>query len=1082
MPPSSRAALFAPRPVFGALAGMCALGLAMIAYLGRDRAPAPYAAGGLVVAIVVCGMFALGWSERPGRPRHAFQLAVLIVLSATTAPVGWLFGPNAAYAALLALVLVVVGMTTGHSRVRFPALGGWLVYATIAIGQATVAALVLQGTLSDSSLLPVQPAGHPQWHHAAAHAALQISYIAAFLAGRAYSARYMRLSDELDAAIQRAARREALLDEARAAYQRALAVGRHGMFSGQQIGRFRLGDLIGRGGTGEVYDARDLEDGTIAAVKLMRGERLRDPVEVERFVAAARVAIGVAHPHVVRVREVGGLDAAIPYLAMEKLDGTSLARLVTERGRLDRATVRALVADACAALEAIHAAGLAHGDVSPNNLIATPGGWKLIDFGATRASGTAIAAGTPRFVAPECLSDARGSASADLYGLAACAYLALTGAEPLAEIPPRGLAHATATRMPLDPRLREVDNAIAYVLQIGLAKSPGERFEDVPAFRAAMLDAIDGSAPADALRARAARVAPWSVAPPAVEWETTDAAARRASPESTDPVDRRSSSLRDAARSGEAGAFDRREPEPLPELLPSLDATRSAAWHSALGDRVRRQRAVLLLVCLGGAVLLGAIAREREALVAAWIGIGGIALTLAIQRTASNGPRVALATLSVGPAFAFGLHSGFAAVIALVLFAGGMFRTPSRSPWWSREWVVPATIVVVHSAVYILIATGMIPDAGNTPTRYPGAPIGTGPLLHLAVMTFYVAAFVAARIIDARQAELSRRNEIATRDAAHKEMLLATARAELDRALAGESAGLFTGSRIGGFEVERLRGRGGMGEVYEARRDHQRVALKVIRPDRIANPDSLRRFSREASLLRRVDSPYVARVLEVGTDDRLPFLAMELVDGTSLAELLRTGRRIDAAFLRAMIHDVARGLEDVHRAGVLHRDVKPSNLVLTEDGEHAARSRWKLVDFGIAKLVEAPAETTGSLVMGTPAYMSPEQLEGKAIDGRSDLFGLCVVIYRAATGRPAWTTESALAATRSQPGDPCRNGELPGDVGLALRIGLATAAADRFHTASELAAAFDTAFDGRLDEALRRRARTLLAREPWARE
>jgi tRNA A-37 threonylcarbamoyl transferase component Bud32 len=473
-------------------------------------------------------------------------------------------------------------------------------------------------------------------------------------------------------------------------------------------------------------------------------------------------------------------------------------------------------------------------------------------------------------------------------------------------------------------------------------------------------------------------------------------------------------------------------------------------------------------------VLCGFIVREREALWAAWIAIAGIAITMGANRLAATWPWVIVGAFSVGPAFAFGLHSGFAAIIALVLFVGRLFRASQRTSRPTRsldnQWLILVAILVGHTVAFTLVATGVIRDAGNTPSAYAGLPHAAGWVLHALYMLAYVAAFAIASVIDRHFDQLVRSNELALRDAAQKEALLSTAREELDRALAGETGGLFTGSTIGGYVVEKLIGRGGMGEVYEARREDTKVALKVIRADRIA-PENLRRFAREASTLRQVESPYVSRVLELGSDDRVPFLAMELVDGVTLAELLRERERLDVSVIRAMIRDISRGLEDVHCAGVLHRDVKPSNLVRTSSGQ------WKLVDFGIAKFLDAPSETTGNLVIGTPPFMSPEQLTGSAIDERADVFSLCAVIYRALTGRFAWTTTSALAAIRLRPADPVA--VVGADVTLALGIGLATRPADRFATSIELGAAFDAAFDARLDDGYRRRAHAILAREPW---
>ncbi|MGE0395093.1 MAG: protein kinase [Kofleriaceae bacterium] len=1114
----------------------CLAAIAIIVAFALDRTPAPYALAALGVVAVAYLPFV-----RASRP--SLQIAGLIVFGLCTLPVGWMFGTNAACGALFTLVILLVG-------VRYSAAGSLAFYLTVAVGQAAVTTVVLAGVLPDESILALVVPNHPMWHHAIAHVALQGLYATAFFAGRGFQARYRRLSSDLDAAIQIAARRASLLDEARAEYLRTLALGRQGIFSGHTIGSFRLGELIGRGGAGEVYDAR-ADDGAILAVKLLRGDRLRDPAAVQSFIAETNAAMRIDDPHVVRAKQVGGLDDSIPFIAMEKLDGTDLRALLAERGALSRDALRELATDAAAALSAVHAAGLAHGDVSPQNLVKTNSGWKLIDFGARAA------AGTPRFVAPELIAnpELKPTPSSDLYGLAACLYAATTGDDPFVEIEPRHLAHAVANRMPMDPRLHaDVSDDVARALQIGLAADPSSRFTDAATLCTAFVAALDHALDAS-LRTRATSLPAWSIAPPIDEHEPepTDEVARaaRASEPATradasrasqpairasqpairasqpairasqpairasQPAIRANEPIEDVrapnnlaieedrslhepaerVRAPDNVAIEGDRPLPIssgrtrdPDGRPrtpairgserELDATRDAAWEGAFRDKARRQRAGVLTLCIGGAILLGFIIREREALWAAWIGIAGIAVTTLFHRSAATWPWVIVGVLSVGPAFALGLHSAFAAVVALGLFAGRMFRAPwrtaSRSSSWrtamNNDWLILVAIVVAHTIAFSIVATGVIADDGNTPVSYVGLSPAIGWCLHAIVMGTYVAVFATAAAIDRNFDQLVKNNEVALRDAAQKEALLSTARDELERALAGETGGLFTGTTIGGYVVEKLIGRGGMGEVYEARRDGAAVALKVIRADKI-QPENLRRFAREASALRQVDSPYVARVLEIGSDERVPFLAMELVEGVTLAELLRESERLDVTAARSMVRDISRGLEDVHRASVLHRDVKPSNLVRTATG-------WKLVDFGVAKFLDAPSETTGNLVIGTPPFMAPEQLTGAAIDERSDIFSFCAVIYRAMTGRSAWTTATALAAKRTQPADP--TGAVSTDVACALRIGLATRREDRFASCVDLGAAFDAAFDGRLDDGYRRRALGILAREPWS--
>ena len=371
-----------------------------------------------------------------------------------------------------------------------------------------------------------------------------------------------------------------------------------------------------------------------------------------------------------------------------------------------------------------------------------------------------------------------------------------------------------------------------------------------------------------------------------------------------------------------------------------------------------------------------------------------------------------------------------------------------------------------------------MPDASNLPVLPAGAPLGAAYVQHAAVQATFVVAFLAGVVVDRRFADAFRRIDAAHRDVLRGEAMLRETRAEIDLALRRIGGGLFTGTTVQGHAVGRLLGRGGMGEVYEATDPAGiRVALKLIRPDRAGDPGSLARFTAEADVLTHVDSRFVARVLSVGRDaGELPFITMTYVEGRSLARLLRDRERLAVPGVASLVRDVARGLQDVHDAGFVHLDVKPSNILLADQ---EMGSRWCLVDFGVARLTSASAGG----IAGTPQYMAPEQAHGGEVDARADLFSLCLVVYRALTGRPAFagTDRVALAeAARRGPPDPRRFAPIGDDVALVLRVGLAADPADRWATAFELRAAFERAVSGTLPDEQRARARDLLARAPWA--
>ena len=210
------------------------------------------------------------------------------------------------------------------------------------------------------------------------------------------------------------------------------------------------------------------------------------------------------------------------------------------------------------------------------------------------------------------------------------------------------------------------------------------------------------------------------------------------------------------------------------------------------------------------------------------------------------------------------------------------------------------------------------------------------------------------------------------------------------------------GTRVGRYEIVSLLRRGGMGEVYAAEDSSlgRRVALKILPKDRTRDPDRVARFVREARASSTLNHPSIVAVHDAGADGDVHFLAMELIDGEPLSEWMR--RRRGIAQRVELMAQVADGLAGAHDAGIVHRDLKPDNIMVTRDG------RAKIVDFGVAKLTEratasgAPRGLTGVTTptarVGTTAYMSPEQIEGKTVDHRADVFAFGVVLYELLTG------------------------------------------------------------------------------------
>jgi serine/threonine-protein kinase len=210
------------------------------------------------------------------------------------------------------------------------------------------------------------------------------------------------------------------------------------------------------------------------------------------------------------------------------------------------------------------------------------------------------------------------------------------------------------------------------------------------------------------------------------------------------------------------------------------------------------------------------------------------------------------------------------------------------------------------------------------------------------------------------------------------------------------------------YRIVGLLGKGGMGEVYRADdlKLHQPVALKFLPPGLAGNPVRLARFLNEVRVARQVSHPNVCRVHDIGEVDGQHFLSMEYVDGEDLATLLRRIGRLPTDKAVEISRQICAGLGAAHQQGVLHRDLKPANVMI--DG----RGKARLTDFGLAVVAEEPGFT--GEIAGTPAYMSPEQAEGKSLSPRSDLYALGLVLYEIFTGRRAFKGDSVEETLRLQ--------------------------------------------------------------------
>jgi serine/threonine-protein kinase len=226
----------------------------------------------------------------------------------------------------------------------------------------------------------------------------------------------------------------------------------------------------------------------------------------------------------------------------------------------------------------------------------------------------------------------------------------------------------------------------------------------------------------------------------------------------------------------------------------------------------------------------------------------------------------------------------------------------------------------------------------------------------------------------------------------------------------------------GRFRITGFVGEGAMAAVYRGAQEAEPhdVALKIMHPHLLTDPTFVGRFRREAKAAARIDHPNTVRVIDAGVDGKLLYIAMELLAGRDLFELLMMERRLSEARAARILIEVTSALSAAHEKGIVHRDLKPENIMLVPDPDRPGEERVKVLDFGIAKLLEqevpsgdGPAFSQFSLtsagsVVGTPAYMSPEQCRGEAIDDRSDVYACGVLLYQLVSGRLPFTSKNAM--------------------------------------------------------------------------
>ena len=264
---------------------------------------------------------------------------------------------------------------------------------------------------------------------------------------------------------------------------------------------------------------------------------------------------------------------------------------------------------------------------------------------------------------------------------------------------------------------------------------------------------------------------------------------------------------------------------------------------------------------------------------------------------------------------------------------------------------------------------------------------------------------------------------------------------------------------LGKYEIRRELGRGAMGVVYEGYDPMIKrvVALKTIRADQLAGENAetvIARFRREAQAAGRLNHPNIVAIYDFGEDQGVWYIAMEYIKGRELKDYFQANERFAPADIVRIMTQILAALGYSHRLGVVHRDIKPANIFVLDDGS------VKVADFGVAHIESSTMTQVGS-VIGTPSYMSPEQILGLPIDGRSDLFSAGVILYQFLTGERPFTGSSTVTMHKvleEEPLPPSRfNVQVPGAMDAVVRKALAKRPDERFQTAEEFADALRAA-------------------------
>ncbi len=474
--------------------------------------------------------------------------------------------------------------------------------------------------------------------------------------------------------------------------------------------------------------------------------------------------------------------------------------------------------------------------------------------------------------------------------------------------------------------------------------------------------------------------------------------------------------------------------------------------------RMRAFHTFGITAAVGAIGLTLAIGGDPLARLLFWIGAGILSLANVVllfmtkteERYRSNlvGAMWIVATVSVLTAlYYFGPFSG----VVIAPMIGVVFISLDRNVRVSAA--VAAILIVGHLVLALLIITGVVVDRGVLSSIVAGRTQLV--FAELLIVGFLVAGFLLGRWARETNARAFAELEGALRVIGDQQQALADADVDAQRARAANE-GRWTNQVMGEWRLGLVIGRGAMGEVYDAvSEDGRAAAVKLLDARAAGSPSLVERFHREMAVAAKLDSPHIVKVFSISPVDAVvPYFAMERLRGADLATRLRKEPRLPIDELAVLIDHVARALEVARLAGVVHRDLKPHNLVLHEG------ATWKVLDFGVSKLMDSEGTLTGEGIVGTPQYMAPEQASGGNVTPLADVYALGAIAYRCLTGRSPFKgsdlAEVVYQVVHTPPMRPSLLGRMPRGIDDVLAVAMAKDPRRRFSSAMSFAQAFVT--------------------------